>query len=308
MNISSFRSFVKINSDICKRMMSIASAFWFIQRLCSILIMLFWIFPEPIKFFFCSMEIWSSGSLSLITFFRIFFFNSILLPLSIQMRIYIGNWMNRQSFWFFSLSLTLSWYRVAHTFVKSIQPTIILDFRLENTCIHNTEIDESTRKKECGTHFGIYACSHLFGFLREWWLKVKPWQLKQLPHLNNISKRKKQQHVSHNVVRVSTTIYTQSVTHSIALCWLTHTRRQTHIILLMPKPNETTFRVIYRWAHQIHWFMNMAEKISFFFSKNKNPLQQKERVEWMTRARQIRWYNKREEKKEKNVTNNPNWK
>lgn len=41
---------------------------------------------------------------------------------------------------------------------------------------------------------------------------------------------------------------------------LTYTNK---IILLMPKPNQTTFRVIYWWAHQIHWFMNMAER--FFF-------------------------------------------
>lgn len=57
-------------------------------------------------------------------------------------------------------------------------------------------------------------------------------------------------------------IHSHTHTHIDTRIQYTHTH--THkIILLMPKPNETTFRVIYRWAHQIHWFMNMAENVFF---------------------------------------------
>lgn len=129
--------------------------------------------------------------------------------------------------------------------------------------------------------------------------KVKPWQLKQLPHLNNISREERKKWV--RVLYISHSV-NHSLTHSFARSHCdthTYTLRTvyvyTKIILLMPKPNETTFRVIYRWAHQIHWFMNMAENV-FFFSLPLPPFGSLQNIaitaanktetdsDWMTRA------------------------
>lgn len=54
--------------------------------------------------------------------------------------------------------------------------------------------------------------------------------------------------------------------------------KYTIIFLLMPKPNETTFRVIYRWAHQIHWFMNMVEQAREGSARARTP--ERERTRW----------------------------
>lgn len=227
----------------------------------------FSIFPEPIKFL--SLEIWISGSVPLITFFHsialalsFFFFNSILLPLSIQNENLYRQLNERQSLWF-----------LQRTFVKSIQPTIILDFRLENTYTYSYKSMNQPGTKSVRFDKSVYAwkkCSHLLGFLREWWLKWNRGNWNNC-HILTIFQptEKKNVETNHIMLRVLYIsidyIHIQSVSHSL-VCWLIHADKRMHthtqkIILLMPKPNETTFRVIYRWAHQIHWFMNMAEKI-----------------------------------------------